>query len=276
MSGNISEPLESLGGSSSVHVFLDGETDEDARDRPVPKMTTYKAKWSEALNDGGDRKPKKSRVRQPEELKFEKAKSKKDKEEKSARKSSSGSGRGPVSERRQGRKRPLYDLRPRAEEMSLPYGLLSSMVKKFGPFSKETDKYYEWSKQTLDALNPKNPFAFIFLRKQGVIHEHPKPHTDHVYMAVKIPVSSEVLESYKSIPYNIYYTPGKLLMVGCAGWRTASSVLLIAIRMALGKLALDTVKQRDVLTKVTTRAARNIDAANRYLEQVEEEMSPLL
>ena len=63
-----------------------------------------------------------------------------------------------------------------------------------------------------------------------------------------------------------------IFAVGCAGWRTATAVLLIAIRMALGKLTLETIEKRDVLIKVTTRAARNIDAADRYLEQVEEEL----
>jgi len=130
------------------------------------------------------------------------------------------------------------------------------------------DAFAHWSKHALKKSGHPE-LQRVEVRARGHEHDFPQRHGDYVYttIAYKIPDDKlwDVLKLSNSLTYDRL---SHELTSRCAGWQTNSAILYLACRMADGHISLQDARDRKVLAKMMSKAARDPKIARRYAEKL--------
>ncbi len=145
----------------------------------------------------------------------------------------------------------------------IPPKIFASLQEKFGPPSCQCTSFAYWDAQTLQARGFQ--FVAVEVRAEGVEHKKPVLHSDHVYIYMKCDIPAERITDVLQLSDTITYDRGaKVLGVRCAGWKSNIATLLLATKIAAGKLSLKLAQEKRLLEKLTKRAAEDTQKAQEY------------
>jgi hypothetical protein len=131
--------------------------------------------------------------------------------------------------------------------------------------------FARWNRAALKKSGHPELFQ-VEVSARRVTHLEPVKHEDHVTTTIlldipDLAVAAQVLALSDGITYN---RRSHQLSSLCAGWKTNLATLLLAVRLAKGETTLEQIKRHDALSKMTRKAAKSDEVANRYERRLNE------
>jgi hypothetical protein len=165
-----------------------------------------------------------------------------------------------------------------AEQEGTDDDAMAEMRKKYGEpsvvyesVSDPESSFARWNRAALEKSGHPELFQ-VEVSARRVTHLEPVKHEDHVTTTIlldipDLAVAAQVLALSDGITYN---RRSHQLSSLCAGWKTNLATLLLAVRLAKGETTLEQIKRHDALSKMTRKAAKSDEVANRYERRLNE------